>query len=31
MIPIIMDIIVRCISKERDIARDIVEALLDSE
>lgn len=31
MVPIIMDIIVRCISKERDHAREIVEALLDSE
>ena len=31
MVPIIMDIIVRCISTERDHAREIVEALLDSE
>lgn len=31
MIPVIMDIIVKCISKERDHARDVVEALLDSE
>ena len=31
MSPIIMDVIVRCISKERDHARDVVEALLDSE
>lgn len=29
--PIIMDVIVKCISKERDHARDVVEALLDSE
>lgn len=26
-----MDVIVKCISKERDHARDVVEALLDSE
>ena len=31
MIPIIMEVIVKCLSKERDHARDIIEALLDSE
>ena len=31
MIPIIMDIIIRTISKEKEHARDVVEALLDSE
>ena len=31
MIPEIMDIIVKCLNKERDHARDIVEAIIDSE
>mgnify|MGYP000152919465 CR=1 FL=1 len=31
MIPEIMEIIVKCLSKERDHARDIVEAIIDSE
>jgi len=31
MIPEIMDIIVKVLSKERDHSREIVEAILDSE
>jgi hypothetical protein len=31
MIPEIMDIIVKVLSKERDHAREIVEAIIDSE
>lgn len=31
MIPEIMDIIVKCLSKERDRAREVVEAIVDSE
>ena len=31
MIPEIMEIIIRVLSKERDHARDIVEAIVDSE
>lgn len=31
MIPEIMDIIVKCLSKERDHAREVVEAIIDSE
>jgi len=31
MIPEIMDIIIKCISKDRDVARDLVEAIIDSE
>jgi hypothetical protein len=31
MTPIMMDVIVKCISVERDHARDVVEALMDSE
>jgi hypothetical protein len=31
MIPEIMEIIVKVISKERDRAREVVEALIDSE
>lgn len=31
MIPEIMDIIVKCLSKERDRAREVVEAIIDSE
>lgn len=31
MIPEIMEIITKCLSKERDHARDVVEALIDSE
>lgn len=31
MIPEIMDIIVKVLSKERDYAREIVEAIIDSE
>ena len=31
MIPEVMEIIIRCISKERDHARDVVEAIIDSE
>jgi hypothetical protein len=31
MIPEIMDIIVKVLSKERDHAREIIEALIDSE
>lgn len=31
MIPEIMDIIVKCLSKDRDRAREVVEAIIDSE
>ena len=31
MIPEIMEIIVKCLSKERDRAREVVEAIIDSE
>lgn len=31
MIPEIMEIIIKCISKERDYAREVVEAIIDSE
>lgn len=31
MIPEIMDVIIKCLSKERDHAREIVEAIIDSE
>jgi hypothetical protein len=31
MIPTIMDIIIQCLNKERDHAREIVEAIIDSE
>lgn len=31
MIPEIMDIIIKVISKQRDHARDVVEAIIDSE
>ena len=31
LIPEIMDIIIKCISKERDQAREIVESIIDSE
>jgi serine/threonine protein phosphatase PrpC len=31
MIPEIMDIIVKCITREKDHAREIVEAIIDSE
>ena len=31
MIPEIMDIITKCLSKERDRAREVVEAIIDSE
>jgi hypothetical protein len=31
MIPEIMEVIIKCLSKERDHAREIVEAIIDSE
>jgi hypothetical protein len=31
MIPEIMEIIIKCLSSERDHAREVVEALIDSE
>ena len=31
MIPEIMDIITKCLAKERDHAREVVEAIIDSE
>jgi len=31
MSPTIMDIIIQCLNKERDHAREIVEAIIDSE
>jgi len=31
LVPEIMDIIVKCLSNERDKAREVVEAIIDSE